>query len=564
MRHGTVAAAVAIAVAGLQVLPVMAQAASVPSTSTVSSSTVAASTNLLQQLELFQSQINSVTQSQASQSVSGTVYGTGPIVPQPTYPQAPADFSAYLSSLVASMTTLVQAVPMAEGPSTLSSLSQFGSALNGLSQSTLNQLYFYLSQGDGWQQYPTMLQSAVAQLRSSVPDLNGQFAAWVKSYAPQFTPFLPAAGGTGTSTGAPAEGSGTISSSTTTGSLSGSTASTGGTSFSGTGGDLTTGAPATADSTASASDAFPPIPPDTCPPVIPYPGMIVLAHGLDLVEAGLTKGAKLAERDDTWGAVVLGEGVEITIPGIIHDILEVAAFVVQAVQLGDSILSELHSECETEAHAELLKTLYENLSRTQGQVIFNTDTIITDVIALTTIVNARTSTILQNIGDLRAQINNQVSTILNSQGALITAVNGQTLQNEQNQQAQVAVNARTRQVQIENDLSQPLEENNTLFELPSSVGGYLNATPVGVKSVVTGLVVALQQSGQEVAPQALLAVSLADRALTMKQYKLGYTLYKIGYQILQYVGPFSGPPGRFGLPNGPYPDWPFGPFPAGG
>lgn len=532
-------------------------------------------TNLVQQLQAFQNQFSNISLlPQGSLSVTGSVYGNGnvlgsvygngsvtgsvygPGATQPTYPAAPPSFPGYLQSLMASLRNISAEVPMAGGPATLASLNEFTAALGDLSPSNENQLYFYLSQVSGWQQWPSMLSSALTGVQSSDPGLSAEFASWIKTSAPEFAPFvggLPSGGSTGGSTGTTVT-PGSSSSSVSTTTLGGSLGST----FPSQGSVTTT-------TTTESTDAFPPLPLDTCPPIIPYPGMIVLEHALVLVEAGATKGAKLAERDDTWGAVAIGEGVIITIPGIIHDILTAVAFVAQAADLGATILDQLHSVCETGAHNKLLQTLYKNLSKSQGEVITNTNTIITDVIALTTILNARTSTILQNIGYLRQQLTKQVHTILNSQAALITAVNSLTLQNLRNQKTQTLVNNRTLEIDIENSLSQPMEENTALFELPASAGGYLDATPVGVQSVVTNLLTSMAQSGATVAPQALLVVGLGDRAIALKKYKLAYTLFKIGYQVLQYIGPFNPPAGAsFGLPTGSYPNWPFGPGPNGG
>ncbi len=553
-RRAVLGGAIAVAVAAAQVLPTVAAAANVSSTVTASAPTP----SLLQQLTQMEAQIKTYTKvvAAAPLTVTGAVYATAAKLPPPqiTYPTAPATFRTYLTQLTGALGSVLQAVPTAEGPQTQAALQSYGAALAGLSQSNLNQLYFYLSQSTRWQSYPAILESAVAQIKNQAPYLSQQFSAWVAANGSQYAALLgsgPGSGGSGGSTGSSGSGvtvvtpgsSTTTSTTTTTGTLAPST------SF----------APTTASPTSGASEAFPPLPPDTCPPIIPYPGMIVLEHGLSLVQTGLTKGAKLAERDDTWGVIALGEGVEITIPGIIHDALTVAAFVVQAVLYAANLLDELHADCETEAHIALLRQLYSNLSRTQGQIIANTVTLIQDVTALTTIVNARTSTILQNIGYLRQQIHNQGNTILNSQSAVINVINAQTLQNLHNQQVANAARNLQLQTQLETSLATSLQQNTALFELPNSVGGYLNATPVGVQAVVSGLVAQMQQAGESIAPQALFTLQLADRALTLKKFKLAYVLYKITYQILQYVGPVGPPFGthKFGIPVGPDTSPPF-------
>ena len=154
--------------------------------------------------------------------------------------------------------------------------------------------------------------------------------------------------------------------------------------------------------------------------------------------------------------------------------------------------------------------------------------------------------------------------MLNTQGALLQEVNQQVLQNLHAQQSQQEAFQRELTVEIQASLAAPLEENEAIFELPASQGGYLDATPIGVQETVSDLVRSLQATGQPVAAQALLALNLADRALVAGAYKLSYALFKIAYQILQYLGPFGPPFGpAFGIPQGPDQSPPFGPPPSG-
>jgi hypothetical protein len=541
----------AVAVAAAQVVPVAAAAAD-PVAATGSAATTSVP-NLIQQLTQLQSQIaafGSEVQA-APRTVSGTVY-SAPTPPQPSYPPAPASFRSYLAAFVGALGALQQVTPMAQGPNTEAALSEYGAALAGLSPADLNQLYFYLSQAPHWQEFPQILQSVRAEVATYAPDMRGQFAAWVATNRPEQAALLlgPSSSG-GIASGGTSGVTVTSPGSTVTASDTSAGSSAGGM-VTGAGILSPDGAAQAPAGSSGAADAFPPLPPDTCPPALPYYAMIAIENGLQLLIGGLNKGAKLAERDDTWGVIALGEGVEITIPGIIHDVLEVASFVAQGTLLGFTIVDELHSACETESHHALLETLYEELSRTQGQIQANTVTLIAQVTALTTIVNARTATILQNIGYLRQQLGNEVSTILNSQAAVISVVNQQMLQNLKAQEAASAARALQLQTEVQGVLAASFARNEAIFELPASVGGYLNATPVGVQAVVSGLVVQMQQAGERIAPQALLALALADRALAVGQYKLAYALFKVAYQILSYVGPVGGPfpPGHFGFPTG--------------
>ncbi len=68
------------------------------------------------------------------------------------------------------------------------------------------------------------------------------------------------------------------------------------------------------------------------------------------------------------------------------------------------------------------------------------------------------------------------------------------------------------------------------MELPSSAGGYLDSSPVGVNEVVTGAISAMESSGQSMNPLAKRDESLAQQAFSAGEYKLAFDYYARSYQ----------------------------------
>ncbi len=68
------------------------------------------------------------------------------------------------------------------------------------------------------------------------------------------------------------------------------------------------------------------------------------------------------------------------------------------------------------------------------------------------------------------------------------------------------------------------------MELPTSSGGYLDSSPVGVNSVVTQTIQAMLAAGQPVNPQASRDETLAEDALGSGQYKLAFDYFRLAYQ----------------------------------
>jgi len=67
--------------------------------------------------------------------------------------------------------------------------------------------------------------------------------------------------------------------------------------------------------------------------------------------------------------------------------------------------------------------------------------------------------------------------------------------------------------------------------LPSSMGGYLDSTPVGVQEVVTTDIASLQKLGVAVKPAAITDLAAANAALAAGKYTVAWTDYAIAYQL---------------------------------
>jgi len=88
---------------------------------------------------------------------------------------------------------------------------------------------------------------------------------------------------------------------------------------------------------------------------------------------------------------------------------------------------------------------------------------------------------------------------------------------------------------VEQALTAPVTSvPNIAFELPASVGGNLDSTPVGVQQVVTQAISALQSAGNPVNSAAVRDLAMANDALASRQYSSAYADYHAAY--LQAVG----------------------------
>jgi hypothetical protein len=98
----------------------------------------------------------------------------------------------------------------------------------------------------------------------------------------------------------------------------------------------------------------------------------------------------------------------------------------------------------------------------------------------------------------------------------------------------------TAQASLDNALRQSIEESlqgggaTTIasYELPASLGGYLDSTPIGVQVIVTNAIATLQRANQPVNPTATSTLSSANGALAAGQYKQAFVYYQSAYQAL--------------------------------
>lgn len=83
---------------------------------------------------------------------------------------------------------------------------------------------------------------------------------------------------------------------------------------------------------------------------------------------------------------------------------------------------------------------------------------------------------------------------------------------------------------IEQALTAPMSAvPNLAYELPATVGGNLDSTPVGVQSVVASAISHLQAAGEPVNPAAPVDLQQADQALAAGQYAQAYTSFHQAY-----------------------------------
>jgi hypothetical protein len=131
-----------------------------------------------------------------------------------------------------------------------------------------------------------------------------------------------------------------------------------------------------------------------------------------------------------------------------------------------------------------------------------------------------------------------------------TNVNASYRVGQQNYQADQAINqlldARTQtiisqlnnaQTSLDLDLRHNIEEalagggNTTIvaYQLPSSLGGYLDATPIGVQAIVTTTLAMMNTAKQPIGHDATDDLLRANHALATGQYKQAFTYYQAAY-----------------------------------
>ncbi|MGH3448104.1 MAG: hypothetical protein ACRDP4_10840 [Nocardioidaceae bacterium] len=217
------------------------------------------------------------------------------------------------------------------------------------------------------------------------------------------------------------------------------------------------------------------------------------------------------------GVIALGEGAVTTVPDPAY---AVAAGVLAAAQV---VLDDLNYKIDKQAGCE---------NDFHHALLINVANELTNGIA----------NILAGIGDLSTLVDNRTNTIITQNKALQKLVDGRTTTIiTQNKALQKLVDERTSTIIGQNDLQLKLDiqqnlttraapESIATFELPASVGGYLDSTPIGVKEVVTDTLAQMQAAGERVSPHAKADLAKANAALAAHHYKDAYTLYQKSYQ----------------------------------
>lgn len=196
----------------------------------------------------------------------------------------------------------------------------------------------------------------------------------------------------------------------------------------------------------------------------------------------------------TVGAEVLGEGSTVTIP-------DPAWVVVQAL-LGAAQITH-----DTLAYRQAVA----NDCNNADQMAEVTD-IYNNVAYLTALVDSRTTAIENESEAIYALVDSQTSQILNQLSALQSSINLQI------------------EVIIEQDLLQGSAGSVVEVQLPASLGGYLNAVPIGVQTIVINALSQMQQAQQPINPAVPQELAAANSALASGQYRKAYGLYSTAYQ----------------------------------
>ena len=138
---------------------------------------------------------------------------------------------------------------------------------------------------------------------------------------------------------------------------------------------------------------------------------------------------------------------------------------------------------------------------------------------------------LDNTSIAMLALDNQVQT-LEGQVKQLLDTRTQTIITKLNG-AQASLNAAQQQA-IEQALAGGHNAAIASYELPGSLGGYLDTTPIGVQAIVTNALATVQQSGQKVDPDAFKKLNDANNALAAGQYKQAFFTYQDAYQHLTH------------------------------
>lgn len=272
-------------------------------------------------------------------------------------------------------------------------------------------------------------------------------------------------------------------------------------------------------------------PPDSCPTApsdYAIGAALAASTALQLVVSGVPQ-------SEVVGAIVAGEGTVDSFPNPGYYVALAAYAVSDAAYQALEFARMLSADCESTAHISLLKDLYNNLSDSQQLINSELVTALTNVSALTELTNSRTQAILNKTADLRQYVQEQTTAILDNTDALTTLMNNnQTTFLADFTKVEKALDVQL-SVLIQQNLLESAQANVALFELPASVGGYLNRTPVGVQAIVTQAFAQMTQAKISIPSGATTALSEADEFLNAGRYRSAYEYFKLAYQRLVSV-----------------------------
>lgn len=245
----------------------------------------------------------------------------------------------------------------------------------------------------------------------------------------------------------------------------------------------------TTETTDSAGNA------SNCPPGVPggnYGQNAIYAATL-AVDVAITADA-VVPQSLVLGAYVLGEGATFTIPDPVNIVVQT---LIGAAEIARDTLiwqAAINSDCTAGAQQEQIGIIFDNINSLIQLVDSRTTAIDNEEQLLYALVDSRNTLILNKIGALQASLNLELK------------------------------------VTIEEDLLQGAKGAISSVEVPAVDGGYLNATPIGVQSLVTQALASEQAAGQAINPSAPSTLASANTALAAGQYKQAFNLYAQAYQ----------------------------------
>ena len=207
-----------------------------------------------------------------------------------------------------------------------------------------------------------------------------------------------------------------------------------------------------------------------------------------------TVAAAVVPQSLVLGAYVLGEGATFTIPDPVNIIVQVLIGAGQIVRDTLIWLHQINGDCTSGAQEEQVNVIFDNVN------------------SLVTLVDSRTTGVNNEEQLLYALVDSRNTLILNKIAAIQASLNLEL------------------KITIENDLLQGTSGAVADLEVPTSDGGYLNATPIGVQELVTAALAEEQTAGQAVNPAAPEDLASANAALAAQNYKAAFTLYGQTYR----------------------------------